>query len=339
MAKEQGLSLNPQKISGLCGRLMCCLRYEFDAYKDFKGRAPKLNATVQTPAGPAKVVDHDVPREIVSLKVEGEKPVKVPLSDFDPAPEGATRPNAVGEEAWEEATSDRGLIGGEALIFSTSQFTGADKLGRGRQGAPYRWIAQRIGRGGALAPQRLRGPRARQLALGGAQAASPAPAAPPRKRRRSTKLSAADDGRGLERVSTSREEGARGEGAASPKPRRQRSGTASRPKDGARPKDGGRNQSGPGRPGESAKGQGLPGPLSLRPGRRQVQGRLAAAGPEILGAAGRAGQCVPGRGRQGGRGASRPRRRRRSAKPKADGGAGAGSGQQPGGNGGNGTGN
>ena len=131
MAKEQGLSLNPQKISGLCGRLMCCLRYEFDAYKDFKGRAPKLNATVQTPAGPAKVVDHDVPREIVSLKVEGEKPVKVPLSDFDPAPEGATRPNAVGEEAWEEATSDRGLIGGEALIFSTSQFTGADKLAEG----------------------------------------------------------------------------------------------------------------------------------------------------------------------------------------------------------------
>ena len=113
MAKEQGLSLNPQKISGLCGRLMCCLRYEFDAYKDFKSRAPKLNATVQTPAGPAKVVDHDVPREIVSLKVEGEKPVKVPLSEFDPAPEGATRPNAVGEEAWEEATSDRGLIGGE----------------------------------------------------------------------------------------------------------------------------------------------------------------------------------------------------------------------------------
>ena len=131
MAKEQGLSLNPQKISGLCGRLMCCLRYEFDAYKDFKSRAPKLNATVQTPAGPAKVVDHDVPREIVSLKVEGEKPVKVPLSEFDPAPEGATRPNAVGEEAWEEATSDRGLIGGEALIFSTSQFTGADKLAEG----------------------------------------------------------------------------------------------------------------------------------------------------------------------------------------------------------------
>lgn len=100
MAKEQDLSLNPQKISGVCGRLMCCLRYEFDAYKDFKSRAPKQNATVETPDGPAKVVDLDVPREIVSLKIMGEKPVKVPLADFDPPEEGSNRPNRVGEEAW-----------------------------------------------------------------------------------------------------------------------------------------------------------------------------------------------------------------------------------------------
>ena len=88
MAKEQDLSLNPQKISGVCGRLMCCLRYEFDAYKDFKSRAPKQNATVKTPDGPAKVVDLDVPREVVSVRLEGEKPVRVPLSAFD-APEEA----------------------------------------------------------------------------------------------------------------------------------------------------------------------------------------------------------------------------------------------------------
>ena len=44
MAKEQDLPLNPLKISGLCGRLMCCLRYEYDAYKDFKTRAPKRGA-------------------------------------------------------------------------------------------------------------------------------------------------------------------------------------------------------------------------------------------------------------------------------------------------------
>ena len=314
MAKEQGLSLNPQKISGLCGRLMCCLRYEFDAYKDFKSRAPKLNATVQTPAGPAKVVDHDVPREIVSLKVEGEKPVKVPLSEFDPAPEGATRPNAVGEEAWEEATSDRGLIGGEALIFSTSQFTGADKLaegakvrhtggsrkGSGEAGRSRRGGSEGRGRGGSRSA--------------GTQAASPAPAAPPRKRRRSTKLSAADDGRGLERVSTSREEGARGEGAASPKPRRQRSGTASRPK------DGGRNQSGQGNQG--GQGDGKPKGASPRPGQKSSGLRAE--------------QCGASRsdGAKADTGASKPRRRRRSRKPKADGGSGPQSG-----NGGNGTGN
>ena len=101
MAKEQDLSLNPQKISGVCGRLMCCLRYEFDAYKDFKSRAPKQNATVKTPDGPAKVVDLDVPREVVSVRLEGEKPVRVPLSAFDAPEEGGS----YGEGPYEGAPS------------------------------------------------------------------------------------------------------------------------------------------------------------------------------------------------------------------------------------------
>lgn len=129
MAKEQDLSLNPQKISGVCGRLMCCLRYEFDAYKDFKSRAPKQNATVETPAGPAKVVDLDVPREIVSLKIMGEKPVKVPLADFDPPEEGSNRPNRVGEDAWQDATTQDPIDSAlESSLFATSQLTGQDKL-------------------------------------------------------------------------------------------------------------------------------------------------------------------------------------------------------------------
>ncbi len=127
MAKEQDLSLNPQKISGLCGRLMCCLRYEYDAYKDFHGRAPKQNATVQTPDGPAKVVDLDVPREVVSLKLEGEKPVKVPLSDLE-IEGGAVRPNRIGEEAWERANAQGTLVFAGGSTYSTSQFTGKDKL-------------------------------------------------------------------------------------------------------------------------------------------------------------------------------------------------------------------
>lgn len=127
MAKEQDLSLNPQKISGVCGRLMCCLRYEYGAYKDFKGRAPKRNAKVETPEGPAKVVDLDVPREVVSVQVDGAKAVKVPLADMETV-DGAARPNLIGEEAWERAHSvaDMGSIESSALM--TSRLTGSDKL-------------------------------------------------------------------------------------------------------------------------------------------------------------------------------------------------------------------
>ena len=127
MAKEQDLSLNPQKISGVCGRLMCCLRYEFDAYKDFKSRAPKQNATVKTPDGLAKVVDLDVPREVVSVRLEGEKPVRVPLSAFD-APEEGSRPNTIGQEAWDEANAPEEPEFMSNALFSTDQFTGRDKL-------------------------------------------------------------------------------------------------------------------------------------------------------------------------------------------------------------------
>ena len=127
MAKEQDLSLNPQKISGVCGRLMCCLRYEFEAYKDFHSRAPKKNARIDTPDGEGKVVDLDVPREVVSIKVGDDKPVKVPLADMEP-PEEGNRPKSVGEEAWEKAQAPAvlGVIGSSDLF--TSQLSGDDKL-------------------------------------------------------------------------------------------------------------------------------------------------------------------------------------------------------------------
>ena len=127
MAKEQDLSLNPQKISGLCGRLMCCLRYEYEAYKDFHGRAPKKNARIQTPDGEGKVVDMNVPREIITIRVEDEKPVKVPLADFDEPEEGA-RPNEVGEDAWARAHEPAVLGVESALNLFTNELSGDDKL-------------------------------------------------------------------------------------------------------------------------------------------------------------------------------------------------------------------
>ena len=56
-AKDQSLPLNPSKISGCCGRLMCCLRYEHEAYVAFKKRAPRKGSLVCTPAGEGKVVE------------------------------------------------------------------------------------------------------------------------------------------------------------------------------------------------------------------------------------------------------------------------------------------
>lgn len=57
MAKEQGLSLNPTKISGTCGRLMCCLKYEQEAYEDLLRTTPKVGTPVQTPDGKGTVTE------------------------------------------------------------------------------------------------------------------------------------------------------------------------------------------------------------------------------------------------------------------------------------------
>lgn len=83
MAKEQDLPLNSTKISGACGRLMCCLRYEFEAYRDFKGRAPKRNAVIETPLGKGKIIEYDTPKEQLTLRLENGKQVKVALADME----------------------------------------------------------------------------------------------------------------------------------------------------------------------------------------------------------------------------------------------------------------
>ncbi|MEN8904856.1 MAG: stage 0 sporulation family protein [Clostridiales bacterium] len=70
MAKEQGLSLNPTKISGNCGRLMCCLKYEHEAYEELIGRVPKLGAIVETGEGQGIVIDTFILKELVKVKLD-----------------------------------------------------------------------------------------------------------------------------------------------------------------------------------------------------------------------------------------------------------------------------
>ena len=70
MAKTQNLSLNPTKISGTCGRLMCCLKYEQEAYEDLIRNSPKLDSFVDTPDGRGTVVDVDLLRSRVKVRME-----------------------------------------------------------------------------------------------------------------------------------------------------------------------------------------------------------------------------------------------------------------------------
>jgi len=70
MAKEQNLSLNPTKISGNCGRLMCCLKYEQEAYEEKLARLPKIGAIVKTPDGEGIVERIETLKEIVSVKIK-----------------------------------------------------------------------------------------------------------------------------------------------------------------------------------------------------------------------------------------------------------------------------
>jgi cell fate regulator YaaT (PSP1 superfamily) len=70
MAKTQGLSLNPTKISGACGRLMCCLKYEEAAYEDLVRKAPKIGAFVETPNGKGSVVNINILRGNAKVRLE-----------------------------------------------------------------------------------------------------------------------------------------------------------------------------------------------------------------------------------------------------------------------------
>lgn len=82
MAKEQGLSLNPTKISGTCGRLMCCLKYEQEAYTDLLKHTPKVGAIVNTPEGRGLVVENNL--------IAGTLKVKLNNTPEDAAPKSFT---------------------------------------------------------------------------------------------------------------------------------------------------------------------------------------------------------------------------------------------------------
>lgn len=187
MAKEQDLPLNPLKISGLCGRLMCCLRYEYDAYKDFKGRAPKKGAIVDVGGTLAKVVELDTPRERITMRKEDGTRVTFGLDEMECACEGkgghgAACPCAVKAEAIERSIASMGidLSGSSALQPRERKLTESSA----RREAV---VAPSATDGPVQAPESATGEKTgsrRRRRRGGDAAAAPAGQKPPKQRSR-----------------------------------------------------------------------------------------------------------------------------------------------------------
>jgi len=72
MAKDQDLPLNPMRISGACGRLMCCLKYEHPLYQAFEASSPSLGERVDSPAGPGRVVGRSVPTDSLTVRLDAD---------------------------------------------------------------------------------------------------------------------------------------------------------------------------------------------------------------------------------------------------------------------------
>ncbi|NLT24073.1 MAG: hypothetical protein GXX82_13600 [Syntrophorhabdus sp.] len=85
MVKEQGLALNPSKISGICGRLMCCLSYEYETYLSLKKNFPKMGKRVRTPQGEGKVVKHNALAGTLSVQLDEGKEIALALKDISAA--------------------------------------------------------------------------------------------------------------------------------------------------------------------------------------------------------------------------------------------------------------
>ncbi len=88
MAKEQNLSLNPSKISGMCGRLMCCLNYEFEYYEKARKDLPKVGKRVNTIYGVGKVIRQNILRKRMTITLESGEEKEITYDEIvrDPAP-------------------------------------------------------------------------------------------------------------------------------------------------------------------------------------------------------------------------------------------------------------
>lgn len=337
MAKDQDLSLNPQKISGLCGRLMCCLRYENAAYKEFKSKAPRLDARIETPAGEGRVIELDVPRELVGVKVGDEKPVKLPLAAFS-YPKDDHKFAVVDPEQWEVAVLEAEQAIFETVnLFQLPKFTGEDKLGSAKavhhdsgDGDGSGGKRRRRGSGGEAGDKHR---KSRNRSHGSGDTDASAEDGKRKSRRRSTKIKAEGEKETTVTPAGSPSKGGQaGESGKRSKRRSSRGGKGRLGAGKAAASQGGNGQKGSSSKGGADKRQGKQGKPDaqgkLRPGHKSsgLSHEEAARGPKADGA-----DASSSGGGKGGNGSGRRRRRRRksSGAQGAQGASQSGAGQPP----------
>ena len=118
VAKDQRLSLNPAQISGACGRLMCCLRYEHDFYVASRKRFPKEGKVVVTPKGEEKVLTIDIFKELVALKSSEGESRTLSLADFN-REVAAAGGKVVTTDVAEEDNNDTSFDISPELLYTT----------------------------------------------------------------------------------------------------------------------------------------------------------------------------------------------------------------------------
>ena len=99
-AKDQGLGLNPDSISGVCGRLLCCLTFEHEVYREMRGTLPKMGKRVSTPAGMGKVIKQNILQQYVTIALDDHSErVDVPVAEIGLAVRTEEAPNQALVEA------------------------------------------------------------------------------------------------------------------------------------------------------------------------------------------------------------------------------------------------
>ena len=153
MAKTQSMSLNPAKISGSCGRLMCCLRYEQEAYEDLLSKSPKPGTFVETPAGFGNVTHVSLLRQKVKVKIDGSLEDEIKSYDSDEIavvaggrPKDGAKPQSVLKKSPPKLEIKEQLLTSRRILSTINPAAPEPKPGTAGRKAPHRISTEQSGK-------------------------------------------------------------------------------------------------------------------------------------------------------------------------------------------------